>query len=445
MTTAPELKRAMEEYDLHRATALLEAAVRKEPRIHAALGRWRGCAGNEVKYLETARWFRKYAYVARALRLHVAEGQDILDLGSGPGWFSWVARLLGHRPRGVDMPGAPALYRELCAALEVPVTERRMEAHTSLPRMGRFHVAVALMASFHLYHREWDARAFDALLADLESRMHPRHVILFELNHNCGRPLDLESHDCFVRHGFRLADNFCFRAAGWSRGEETFLFNALSRFHRLMAEPFAPVWRYAAPRSVLNNAGVYLDALLADFPGDAALTAHKALWHALRGEREPALPLMERAAGAEPGRAGYAVGLAQLHLLAGDRPGALGAVLRHLRASPQSPAGREWAALLAHDAQGSVAGASPYWAEAHAALSRSALFRRMVEAQPRLAAEADPASWYLRHGVMGSGFVEPFTPAVYWGRHDHVFRAGLDPLVHFPPGETGIPPEEERA
>lgn len=445
MTGAPRLKAALGEYDLHRATGLLEEAVTAESRIRAVLDKWRGAAGTGMKYLDTARWLRKYAYVARALGLHVSDAEDILDLGSGPGWFSWVARLLGHRPRGLDVPNAPAMYGELCAALQIPVTAHRMAAHTALPRMGRFHVAVALMASFHLYHREWDARAFDALLRDLQSRMHERHVILFELNHSCGRPLDLESHDVFARHGFRMVDNFCFRTAGWSPREEAFLFNALSRFHRLMAEPFAPVWRYAAPRSALNNAGPYLDSLLADFPQDAALTAHKALWHALRGERGLALPLMERAAGAAPGRAGYAVGCMQLLLLAGDRAGALDALGRHLRACPESPVGREWAALLAMDAAVSVTGASPFWAEAHATLSRSALFRGLREASPGLASEADPASWYLRHGIMGSGYLEPFTPAVFWGLHDDIFRAGLDPLVHFPPGEAGAPLEEERA
>lgn len=451
MTVAPMLKAAMGEYDLKRAVRLLEDAAAASPEVRAVLDKWRGSEGSEFKYLETARWFRKHAYLARALLLHESEGLDILDMGSGPGWFSWLARLLGHRPRGLDVPNAPAVYGELCGALQIPVTLHRIAARTQLPPMGRFHVAVALMASFHSHRREWDAGAFEAFLADLESRMHARHLVLFELNHSCGRPLDLESHDTFARHGFRMVDNFCFRAAGYSRREEAFAFNALSRFHRLMADPFGPVWRYASPRSVLNNPGVYLDSLLADFPGDASLTAHKALWHALRGERALALPLMERASGAEPACAGYAVGLAQLRLLEGDRVGALNAVRRHVRASPGSPVGRQWLALLGLDDTSSAAGASPFWREAHAALRQGALFRRMRAASPTLAAMADPATWYLRHGIMGTGCLEPFSPALFWAQHDDIFRAGLDPLVPVAPGEGATVPapfghlEEKRA
>lgn len=89
---------------------------------------------------------------------------------------------------------------------------------------------------------------------------------------------------------------------------------------------------------------------------------------------------------------------------------------------------------------GSVARVSPFRAHAHAAISQSAFFRQMLASSPEPAARPAPASWYLRHGIMGSGYPGPFAPVVFRGPHDDIFRAGLDPLVHFALGDGGHGP-----
>ena len=88
---------------------------------------------NWTKYFNAERW----------LKLNVRRAQDIgidrekrplrvLDLGSGAGYFLFVARELGHPGIGLDVP-EPAFYGEIFEQWGLHRVEARIEARQGLP------------------------------------------------------------------------------------------------------------------------------------------------------------------------------------------------------------------------------------------------------------------------------------------------------------------------
>lgn len=420
-----DLRSALSLYDTETAARILNSDALF--RTRHVREKWSGIQGNEFKYLDAGAWMRKYVYMARTMLLHKDTGRKILDIGAGPGWMSWIANRLGHCAEGIDQPDAPPVYKEMCQALDVPVRHEALEAMKPAPAGRGYNIVVALMASFNLYRPEWDAQAFSFLLRDLDARVSRDHVALFEMNHCCGQYFSKEIFDVFIGHGYRICDNFAFRAGGSFRIHEKFLHNSFSRFHRLKDSPWRGIWHYEVPECVLLMPGIFLDNLLADFPGDPDILSHKALFSALSGSPENVRGLLERIP-AFP-HAGNSVLFAQACLSTGDHASAARAVAELLAAYPESSTGREWDALLSIDSGRPACEASEQWNARYYLLKHSRIFVEMCKfITPH---HDDPVSWYLRRGIVESGLNPAFTPAVYWGLNNDVFKSGVDPLAHY--------------
>lgn len=105
--------------------------------------------GSERKYLDARKWLARKLDAALLLGLEQGPPLDILDLGTGPGHFPFVAQHFGHRVIALDLPGIP-LYDALCGWLGVEKHDVCVEARRPLPDFGRrFDLVTAFMLGFN--------------------------------------------------------------------------------------------------------------------------------------------------------------------------------------------------------------------------------------------------------------------------------------------------------
>ena len=138
-----------------------------------------------AKYLDVAEWMPTNVKRIRDVRLFRAPPvQRVLDIGSGAGWFLFIAKCLGHDPIGLDIDVIP-MYRETFALLELPRVLHRIEPYQSLPNLGaRFDLITAHMTCFNLYPdgTHWGPEEWGFFLADLGKRLRPGGRVHLDLN-----------------------------------------------------------------------------------------------------------------------------------------------------------------------------------------------------------------------------------------------------------------------
>jgi hypothetical protein len=116
---------------------------------------------NKVKYLDAEKWLFRMWREARFLGLHRLPPQRILDLGTGPGYFPYVCRVLGHDVMAMDRPGTP-LYDVMCAWTGVDVIPHAIRAQTPMPNCpGRFDLVTAHRVAFNAKGRQGNRVLFD--------------------------------------------------------------------------------------------------------------------------------------------------------------------------------------------------------------------------------------------------------------------------------------------
>lgn len=182
-----------------------------------------GLAGQHALAANGQEW-RKYFEPARWLRLNIRRAQDIgldrgrrplriLDLGSGAGYFLFVARELGHAGVGLDI-GEPAFYGDICALFGLERVVWRIEARQPLPEsllMGggsRFDLITAFSIAFngHKSPALWGPAEWDFLLDDLRGRfLAPGGRLYFDLNPEPdGTFMTPALREFFVRRGAKI-------------------------------------------------------------------------------------------------------------------------------------------------------------------------------------------------------------------------------------------------
>ena len=420
----PSLRAAMEEdYLQDDAVAVATGLLQRDTAIQKALAA--PSFGEEGKYKESSSWLPKHVALLHALDLHVQTGLRILDLGCGPGWFSWLASRLGHTPVGLDLPQRSAYYKAVCDAMHVPVIEHAISPYTPLPDDGeRYDVIVLLMAAFCL-DPQWDTmEAWRFFLRDLESRLAPGGTVLFEMCAHYGLFYDADLYDLFTEFGYRSAGRFCVKTP------RKHVYNALQRYV-YGKNSFESLWYRAGHTGYAAVVWPNIDLLLRCYPKAVDLSVQLAISKILRGENDAAIALLENAVRRRPTRLGYALLLAQLLCFCGDSGKALAVVRAARRAMPRMALPVEWERMLLAGEDVPVATLSPYWARACRILSQSPVWHSMLEDREEMAAHTDPLSWYLRYGVPALPVARGFTPLLYLGIHYDVLLSGQDPLLHY--------------
>jgi SAM-dependent methyltransferase len=88
------------------------------------------------KYLDLKKWMHTNLRRVRELELDFGRRRDILDIGSGAGYFLYICKWLGHRPLGLDVDDIP-MYPEMTRMLGLERVVWRIEPFVPLPDLGR--------------------------------------------------------------------------------------------------------------------------------------------------------------------------------------------------------------------------------------------------------------------------------------------------------------------
>lgn len=135
------------------------------------------------KYLDVERWVRVCARRAVALDLDLDRGRDVLDLGTGAGYFPLVCRELGHHVTATDHPQRPALYCALTDAIGVEVYSEAIEYGMPLTAAPTYDLITAFMVTFNGHgSRPWGVDEWAWFLDLALGTLHPGGRLVLELN-----------------------------------------------------------------------------------------------------------------------------------------------------------------------------------------------------------------------------------------------------------------------
>ena len=121
----------------------------------------------------------------RELHLDRVTDKEILDLGSGAGYFLFTCKQLGHRGLGLDLP-EPAYFGEMMELLGLQRVIWRINAYEPLPEFDRkFDLVTAFAICFngHRSKQVWGPPEWEFFLRDLETRaLKPGAEVFLALN-----------------------------------------------------------------------------------------------------------------------------------------------------------------------------------------------------------------------------------------------------------------------
>lgn len=137
------------------------------------------------KYFNAAYWLRQNVQRALYLGLNRKQPMDILDIGSGFGYFSYVAKFYGHRVIGVDLPG-DTLFNKAAEFLGIERRDCTIQPKKALESFGtEFDLITAFQVCFngHIEGEIWGVEEWDFFLNDIfENHMKTNGRIYFEMN-----------------------------------------------------------------------------------------------------------------------------------------------------------------------------------------------------------------------------------------------------------------------
>jgi len=168
-------------FDAERIVASIDrekfAAIRERHAVENPGPTW-------PKYLDLKKWIEINVRRVRALELDYGRRRDILDIGSGAGYFLHICKWLGHRPVGLDIDEVP-MYPEMARMLGLERVVCRVKAFVPLPDLGRkFDLITAFMICFNNHNQPglWSVPEWDFFLDDLARHLKSRGRVWLELN-----------------------------------------------------------------------------------------------------------------------------------------------------------------------------------------------------------------------------------------------------------------------
>jgi hypothetical protein len=157
------------------------------------------------KYLDLQSWTRVAVGRARGLKLHRRSPCDVLDLGTGCGYFPLVCRHYGHRALALDLADND-LYNEMIELLGIDRRPFAIRARVPLPRFEtRFDWVTAFMICFNNHKRDdvWGPAEWEFFVRDVvDHLLKPGGGLLLQFNpERDGSFMSREVEQVFVRAG----------------------------------------------------------------------------------------------------------------------------------------------------------------------------------------------------------------------------------------------------
>lgn len=160
------------------------------------------------KYIDPLIWFESKLSVAHLLGLHQKSPCKILDLGTGPGHFPFVAGFYGHDVLGTDLPNRTVgrgdnehLYDALCDLYRVKRIGLAIQAGKKLEATGNgYSLVTALLAAFNVHKDKsiWREEDWNFFIRDVRDNVLLPDGALFMILAN--DKLDDEVWSYLVRH-----------------------------------------------------------------------------------------------------------------------------------------------------------------------------------------------------------------------------------------------------
>jgi hypothetical protein len=160
------------------------------------------------KYLNAEKHIRVNLGRAYALGLHQMTGLNILDIGTGSGFFPFVCAYFGHRAISIDKGDNP-IFDDMIGLLQVDRTVSSVQAFQRLPDLGRqFDLVTAFRGVFHRINKPvWGVPEWTFFLNDVASDLLLDDGRLFmDLNRGSDkRPYQENVRKLFLSYGARLS------------------------------------------------------------------------------------------------------------------------------------------------------------------------------------------------------------------------------------------------
>lgn len=123
---------------------------------------------DEYKYLKYPRQIARSVYLARSLGLDRRQPLQILDIGTGPGYFPFVAKSMGHDVTALDVDWS-ATYNALTRSLAIERVIHEIRRFEPLPPIaGPFDLITAFMICFNGHKQKvWGAPEWDYFVGQL--------------------------------------------------------------------------------------------------------------------------------------------------------------------------------------------------------------------------------------------------------------------------------------
>jgi SAM-dependent methyltransferase len=162
------------------------------------------------KYTNVEPWIENAVHHVRSLRLDRGPKLNILDIGSGAGYFLFVLKHLGHEVCGLDLD-EPKFYGEMFELLGLERIIWWIEAFEPLPSLARkFDLITAFAICFngHGSDKVWGLKEWEFFLNDVNDRyLNPRGRIVLALNPEPYGRYTPELRDFFISRGAAIERN----------------------------------------------------------------------------------------------------------------------------------------------------------------------------------------------------------------------------------------------
>jgi SAM-dependent methyltransferase len=141
--------------------------------------------GESYKYLDYKRWIKINLERAFNLGIPYSKNLNILDIGSGTGYFAYICKHYGHNVRVLDVE-TYGLYNEFIAFFNIKKTTHKIIAYQKLPELDiKFDLITGFLVCFNMHNTSdlWGIYEWDYLLKDLrKNQLKQCGKIYFELN-----------------------------------------------------------------------------------------------------------------------------------------------------------------------------------------------------------------------------------------------------------------------
>ena len=164
------------------------------------------------KYLNLKPWMLDNVWRAYILGLNKSSPKNILDIGTGNGYFPFLCQSYGHKLRTIDIDSNP-LFNALIELLDVQRLSYALKANESIPE---FDIKFDLVTGFHTYfngHRTesvWTSKEWNYFLKDIKNNhCHPNAEAYFIINkeHDRESYFTNELKNYFLESGAEIDEN----------------------------------------------------------------------------------------------------------------------------------------------------------------------------------------------------------------------------------------------